>query len=63
LKANNLCLYLFVTVLVNSCHRNYHVGYTRSHLNTEVKQHWVWIVLGWETLQGNSDSVGTAVSL
>ncbi len=20
-------------------------------LNTEVKQHWVWIILGWETLQ------------
>ncbi len=32
----------------------YHVGYTSSHSNTEVKQHWAWIILGWETLQGIS---------
>jgi len=30
----------------------YHVGYTSSHSNTEVKQHWAWLLLGWETLQG-----------
>ncbi len=30
----------------------YHVGYTSSHLNIEVKQHWAWIILEWETLQG-----------
>jgi hypothetical protein len=27
----------------------YHVGYTLSHSNTEVKQPWAKIVLGWET--------------
>ena len=26
-----------------------HVGNTSSHLNTEVNQHWAWLVLGWET--------------
>ena len=26
-----------------------HVGNTCSHLNNQVKQHWTWIVLGWET--------------
>ena len=26
-----------------------HVGSTSSHLNTEVKQHRAWIVIGWET--------------
>ena len=25
------------------------VGNTSSYSNTEVKQHWAWIVLGWET--------------
>ena len=29
--------------------RPWYVGNTRSHLNTEVKQHWAWIVLEWET--------------
>jgi len=28
--------------------------YTSSRLNTEVKQHWAWIILGWVTLQGMS---------
>jgi hypothetical protein len=28
-------------------------------LNTQVKQHWALIVLGWEALQGNSGSAGT----
>ncbi len=37
----------------------YHVGYTSSHSNTEVKQHWAWILLGWETLQGIPGSAGT----
>jgi hypothetical protein len=37
----------------------YHVGYTSSHTNTEVKQHWAWIILGWETLQRISGSAGT----
>jgi hypothetical protein len=32
----------------------YHVGYTSSHLNTEVKQQ----LLGWETLQGIPGSAG-----
>ncbi len=41
------------------CQRIYHVGYTSSHLNTEVNQHWAWIILGWETLQGISGSAGT----
>ncbi len=35
------------------CHQIYHVGYTSSHSNTEVKQHWAWIILGWETPPGN----------
>ncbi len=39
--------------------RIYHVGYTSSHMNTEVKQHWAWILLGWETLQGIPGSAGT----
>ena len=26
-----------------------HVGNTSSHSNTEVRQNWAWIVLGWET--------------
>jgi hypothetical protein len=30
------------------CQRIYHVKYTSSHTNTEVKQHWAWIILGWE---------------
>ncbi len=37
----------------------YHVGYTSSHSYTEVKQHWAWIILGWETLQGIPGSAGT----
>jgi hypothetical protein len=37
----------------------YHVGYTSSHTNTEVKQHWAWILLGWETLQEIPGSAGT----
>ncbi len=37
----------------------YHVGYTSSHSKTEVKQHWAWILLGWETLQGIPGSAGT----
>ena len=24
-------------------------GNTSSHLNNEVKKHWAWMVLGWET--------------
>ncbi len=31
--------------------RFYNIG-PSSHLNTEVKQHWAWITLGWEALQG-----------
>ena len=27
----------------------YHVENTSSRLITEVKQHWAWLVLGWET--------------
>ncbi len=34
------------------CQQIYHVGYTSSYLNTLVKQHWAWIILGCETLQG-----------
>ena len=52
-----------ITYVKNYRQRSYHVGYTSSHLNTEVKQHWAWIVLGWETLQGISGSAGTAASL
>ncbi len=37
----------------------YYVGYTSSHSNTEVKQNWAWILLGWETLQGIPGSAGT----
>jgi hypothetical protein len=37
----------------------YHVGYPCSHLNTEVKQHWAWIMLGWDTFKGISGSAGT----
>ena len=40
------------------CQWIYHVGYTSSHTNTEVKQHWAWILLGWETLQGIPGSAG-----
>ena len=32
-----------------SCLRPYHVESTRSRLITEVKQHWVMLVLGWVT--------------
>jgi hypothetical protein len=39
--------------------RIYHVQYTSSHSNTEVKQHWAWIILGCETLKGISSSAGT----
>jgi hypothetical protein len=35
------------------------VLYTISHLNTEVNQHWAWLVLEWETLQGISGSAGS----
>jgi hypothetical protein len=28
-----------------------YVGHTSTHLNTEVKQRWARIVLGWETIQ------------
>jgi len=28
-----------------------HVGYTSFLSNTKVKQHWGWIILGWETYQ------------
>ncbi len=38
------------------CHQIYHVGYTSSYSNTLVKQHWAWIILGWETPQGFSGS-------
>ena len=31
------------------CQRPYHVEHTSSRPNTEVKQHWARIVLGWET--------------
>ncbi len=48
--------YLFSS---NPCQRIYHVGHTSSHSNTEVKQHWAWILLGWETLQGIPGSAGT----
>ena len=27
----------------------YHVEYTGSRLITKVKEHWAWVVLGWET--------------
>jgi hypothetical protein len=30
-----------------------------SQLKTEVKQHWAWIILGREALQGISGSAGT----
>jgi hypothetical protein len=40
---------------------SHHVGYTSSRLNTEVKQHCAWIILGFETLQGILASAGTAV--
>ena len=29
--------------------RPYHVEHTSSRPITEVKQHWAWLVLGWET--------------
>ena len=31
------------------CLRPYHVECTGSRPITEVKQHWAWLVLGWET--------------
>jgi hypothetical protein len=37
----------------------YHVGYSSSFSDTDVKQHWAWIILGWDSLQGISGSVGT----
>jgi hypothetical protein len=33
-----------------------HVGYTSSHSNTAVKQHWACIALGWESLESISGS-------
>jgi len=36
-------------------------GYTSSHFNTKVKQHWARIILGWETLQGISGFDGTTM--
>jgi hypothetical protein len=42
----------FVCKHLADCQQIYHVGYTSSHSNTEVKQHLAWILLGWETLQG-----------
>jgi hypothetical protein len=39
----------------------YLVGYTSSHLNSEVKQHWGRIILGRETLQGIPGSAVNAV--
>jgi hypothetical protein len=44
---------------IGHCQRIYHVGYTSYHSITEVKQHWAWIIHGWETLQGISGSAGT----
>jgi hypothetical protein len=38
------------------CQQIYHVGYTRYHSNTEVEQHWTWIILGWDSLWGISGS-------
>jgi hypothetical protein len=37
----------------------FHVGCTSSNLNTEVKQDWAVIILGWETLHGISGFAGT----
>ena len=36
-------------ICLSSCQRPYHVEHTSSRPITEVKQHWAWIVLGWET--------------
>jgi hypothetical protein len=44
---------------ITASQQSSHVGYTSSHSNTEVKQHWTCIVLGWETLQIISGSAGT----
>ena len=33
----------------NTSQLPYHVEYTGSRLITKVKQHWAWVVLGWET--------------
>ncbi len=48
-----------LTITVAVCQQIYHVGYTSSNSNTEVKQHWAWIKLGWETLQRISGSAGS----
>ncbi len=56
-----LCLtvYRYLWFVNNlSRQRIYHVVYTSSHSNTEVKQHWAWILIGWETLQGIPGSAG-----
>jgi hypothetical protein len=37
----------------------YHVGYTSSHSNYEVKEHWTRTILGWETLPEMTGSDGT----
>ena len=41
-------LYL-VSFYTFKCLRPYHVEHTSSRLITEVKQHWVKLVLGWVT--------------
>ncbi len=64
-SVNVIKLFSFVFVGSFSNQKNvcnqwiFHVGYTGSHLNNEVKQHRAWIILGWETLQGISGSAGT----
>jgi hypothetical protein len=45
--------------IIYYCQRIYHVGYTSSHSITEVKQHWAWLLLRWENLQGIPGSAGT----
>ena len=41
----NLSPYLVELVISKYCH----IGFTRSHSNTEVKQDLAWTELGWET--------------
>jgi hypothetical protein len=53
-----LCQKIMKSTYFCWCQRIYHVGHTSSHSNTEVKQHWAWILLGWETLQGIPGSAG-----
>jgi hypothetical protein len=48
---NKVFSIIFVFFLKQNKLSCYHVGYTNSHSNTEVKQHWAWIIFEWETLQ------------